>query len=33
VFSAAEGDVLARPGPRMAEGATLMANCLKDKFK
>ncbi|MEJ8822974.1 helical backbone metal receptor [Variovorax humicola] len=33
VFTPAQGDVLARPGPRMAEGATIMANCLKDKFK
>jgi len=33
VFTPAQGDVLARPGPRMAEGATIMANCLRDKFK
>ncbi|MGR4867899.1 ABC transporter substrate-binding protein [Variovorax sp. LARHSF232] len=33
VFSAAEGDVLVRPGPRMVEAAQIMANCLKDRFK
>jgi iron complex transport system substrate-binding protein len=33
VFSAAEGDVLVRPGPRMAEAAAIMANCLKDHFR
>ncbi|MEJ8856455.1 helical backbone metal receptor [Variovorax robiniae] len=33
VFTPAQGDVLARPGPRMAEGARIMADCLKDKFK
>ena len=31
VFSAAESDVLVRPGPRMAEAARLMARCLRDK--
>jgi len=31
VFSAAQSDVLVRPGPRMAEGARLMAQCLADK--
>ena len=31
VFSAAESDVLVRPGPRMAEAAHLMARCLKEK--
>ena len=31
VFSAAESDVLVRPGPRMAEAARIMARCLKDK--
>lgn len=31
VFSSAEDDVLVRAGPRMAEAAQLMANCLKDK--
>ncbi len=30
-FGAAEADVLARPGPRMAEAARLMAQCLRDK--
>ncbi len=33
VFSAAEGDVLVRPGPRMAEAAAIMAKCLKDSFR
>jgi len=33
VFTPAQGDVLARPGPRMAEGAGIMADCLKDMFK
>ncbi len=28
VFSPAQADVLVRPGPRMAEGAHLMAQCL-----
>jgi iron complex transport system substrate-binding protein len=31
VFSTAQSDVLVRPGPRMAEGARLMAQCLTDK--
>jgi iron complex transport system substrate-binding protein len=31
VFTAAEADVLVRPGPRMAESARLMAQCLRDK--
>lgn len=31
VFSAAQTDVLVRPGPRMAEGARIMAQCLQDK--
>ena len=31
VFTAAEGDVLVRPGPRMVEAARLMAGCLKDE--
>jgi iron complex transport system substrate-binding protein len=31
VFSTAQSDVLVRPGPRMAEGARLMAQCLADK--
>jgi iron complex transport system substrate-binding protein len=29
IFTAAESDVLVRPGPRMAEAARLMANCLE----
>jgi iron complex transport system substrate-binding protein len=33
VFTAAEGDVLVRPGPRMAEAAGIMAGCLKDKLQ
>ena len=28
-FTPDEGDVLVRPGPRMAEGARLMARCLQ----
>jgi len=31
VFPAAQADVLVRPGPRMAEGARLMAQCLNEK--
>ena len=31
VFSSEEADILVRPGPRMAEGARLMAKCLMDK--
>ncbi|NDP39138.1 MAG: ABC transporter substrate-binding protein [Rhodoferax sp.] len=31
VFTPAQSDVLVRPGPRMAEGARLMARCLLDK--
>lgn len=31
VFNTAQSDVLVRPGPRMAEGARLMAQCLADK--
>jgi iron complex transport system substrate-binding protein len=31
VFTSAQSDVLVRPGPRMAEGARLMAQCLADK--
>jgi iron complex transport system substrate-binding protein len=30
-FSPAQSDMLVRPGPRMAEGARLMAQCLIDK--
>ncbi|HSV58639.1 MAG TPA: ABC transporter substrate-binding protein [Variovorax sp.] len=33
IFTAAEGDVLVRPGPRMAEAAELMAGCLKEKLR
>jgi len=32
VFSAAEGDVLVRPGPRMVEAARIMAACLEKYF-
>ena len=28
IFNSEEGDILVRPGPRMAEGARIMANCL-----
>lgn len=31
IFPADEADMLVRPGPRMAEGARLMARCLADK--
>lgn len=31
IFPTEEADVLVRPGPRMAEGARLMARCLADK--
>ncbi|MFZ3082894.1 ABC transporter substrate-binding protein [Rhodoferax ferrireducens] len=31
VFSTIQSDVLVRPGPRMSEGARLMAQCLADK--
>ncbi|MFN3304661.1 MAG: ABC transporter substrate-binding protein [Roseateles sp.] len=31
VFKAEEGDILARPGPRMAEAAQIMARCLREK--
>ncbi|WP_370654733.1 ABC transporter substrate-binding protein [Rhodoferax sp.] len=30
VFSAAQSDALVRPGPRMAEGARIMAQCLQE---
>ncbi len=33
VFTAAEGDVLVRPGPRMAEAAGIIARCLQRQFK
>ena len=32
-FSAAESDVLVRPGPRMGEAARLMAQCLQEKAR
>lgn len=32
VFTAAQSDLLVRPGPRLAEAANLMAQCLKDKL-
>ncbi|MDM0103851.1 helical backbone metal receptor [Variovorax sp. J22R24] len=32
-FTAAESDVLVRPGPRMGEAARLMAHCLQEKAK
>jgi iron complex transport system substrate-binding protein len=32
VFSVAESNILVRPGPRMAEGAKLMARCLRDQI-
>jgi len=31
VLSAAQSDVVVRPGPRMAEGARIMARCLQEK--
>ena len=31
VFPVAESDILVRPGPRMAEGARLMARCIVQK--
>lgn len=31
LFTAEQSDVLVRPGPRMAEAAQLMADCLRDK--
>ncbi len=31
VFKPEEGDILARPGPRMAEAAQIMAKCLREK--
>jgi iron complex transport system substrate-binding protein len=31
VFTPAQSDVLVRPGPRMAESARIMAQCLRDK--
>lgn len=31
VFKPEEGEILSRPGPRMAEAAQIMARCLRDK--
>lgn len=31
VFKAEDGDILSRPGPRMAEAAQIMARCLREK--
>ena len=31
IFKPEEGDILARPGPRMAEAAQIMAKCLREK--
>jgi len=31
IFTPDEGDILVRPGPRMAEAAQIMARCLKEK--
>ena len=31
VFRAEDGDILSRPGPRMAEAAQIMAKCLREK--
>lgn len=31
VFKPDEGDIMARPGPRMAEAAQIMARCLREK--
>lgn len=33
MFTAEQGDVLVRPGPRMAEGAQLMVQCLTGRLK
>lgn len=33
VFSVADADILVRPGPRMAEAARIMAQCLVDKAR
>lgn len=33
MFTAEQGDVLVRPGPRMAEGAQLMVQCLTGQLK
>jgi iron complex transport system substrate-binding protein len=31
IFKAEQGDILSRPGPRMAEAAQIMAKCLREK--
>jgi iron complex transport system substrate-binding protein len=31
IFKAEDGDILSRPGPRMAEAAQIMAKCLREK--
>ena len=33
VFTPEQSDVLARPGPRMAEAAQIMASCLREMSK
>ncbi len=33
VFDATQGDALVRPGPRMAQGVRLMADCLQARTK
>jgi iron complex transport system substrate-binding protein len=33
IFTAQQGDVLVRPGPRMAEAARLMVDCLRGRLK
>jgi iron complex transport system substrate-binding protein len=33
VFSGEQSDVLVRPGPRMAEAARIMAQCLAEKSR
>ena len=33
VFNRDEGDILARPGPRMAEAAQIMARCLREQLR
>jgi iron complex transport system substrate-binding protein len=32
-FTAAQGDIIVRPGPRLAESAQLLADCLQGKLK
>ena len=31
-FTPSEADILSRPGPRLAEGAQIMANCISAKY-